>query len=190
MNFAGLDPDKNGAIALISSEYKILELIDMPVLDTGKKGANKIAYDAARIAYIIDSFETYGPLYAVLEEPIVWTPKKPKAGDIEANTEGKSHMGNTHMVWKGFGICKGVLAATNTTYTIVHPRKWKTTMNVPQGQGKEASIAVAKELFPSTTPDRTFIKDRGRKETLHGRADALLLAAYGLRTHQPNQAVA
>ena len=70
----------------------------------------------------------------------------------------------------GYGLFLGILATLRLPYTAVRPAVWKRSMGL--GKGKEASRLRAQQLYPGA--------DLRRKRD-HGRAEALLLAAYGLR---------
>ena len=70
----------------------------------------------------------------------------------------------------GYGIWIGILAALNIPYTEVHPVTWKSKIMAGMGKEKDASIARAKQLYP--TADLSLKKH-------HGRADALLIAHFG-----------
>jgi hypothetical protein len=186
MNFCGIDPDKSGAIVLISPDYEILQIVDMPIRDTGRQGkTTKVDYDGERINQTLIEMQSFGSMYVVLEEPIYFSPGRSKPGtDGVVSVENSGgHRGNQHVIWKGFGIVKGILIARQIPYVERLPSQWKKKMGFPVGSDKAYSITVAKQLFPQTTAERTFIKPKGRKESLHGRADALLLAAYGLQQH-------
>ncbi len=71
----------------------------------------------------------------------------------------------------GFGQIQGVLATLGFPYILVEPSKWKTAMGL-RGKEKAESRALAQRLFPTASLSR--VRD-------HGRAEALLLACYGMR---------
>jgi hypothetical protein len=72
-----------------------------------------------------------------------------------------------------FGLWKGVLAASNLDVRVVKPQAWKCALGLAHKQStKDESRALAGEVFPGVID---FLK---RKKD-HGRAEALLIAAYG-----------
>jgi crossover junction endodeoxyribonuclease RuvC len=73
-----------------------------------------------------------------------------------------------------YGAAKMALASCNIPYTIVTPARWKSAVGIQAGADKEASRLRALQLFPK------LAEDLGRKKD-HARADALLLAYYGMK---------
>lgn len=77
-----------------------------------------------------------------------------------------------------YGVCNGIqigIAATlGIDYMIVDPPTWKRRLHL-LGQDKEGSRAMALSLFPDASPQLARKKD-------HNRAEALLIAYYGLVT--------
>jgi crossover junction endodeoxyribonuclease RuvC len=74
---------------------------------------------------------------------------------------------------KCYGIVLGVLAACSIPMTLVPPLRWKRALAVPKA--KDGARARASQLLPEAAHQWRFKKD-------HGRAEACLLALYGLRT--------
>ena len=74
----------------------------------------------------------------------------------------------------GYGAWLGVLATLRLPYTAVRPVVWKKAFSL--GKDKEASRLRAMQLYPGADL---------RLKKHHGRAEALLLAHYGLRQRQP-----
>jgi crossover junction endodeoxyribonuclease RuvC len=72
-----------------------------------------------------------------------------------------------------YGATKMALAACGVPYTVVTPMKWKPAVGVPKGADKEASRQRALQLFPEQATKLARKKD-------HARADAMLLAYFGL----------
>ena len=72
-----------------------------------------------------------------------------------------------------FGLWRGVLAAEEFEVRVVKPQAWKAAMGLKfKGSTKDDSIAMAKMLFPEIAGELKRKKD-------HGRAESLLIAAYG-----------
>ena len=75
----------------------------------------------------------------------------------------------------GYGLWIGLLTTLQLPYTPIRPGIWKRTLAL--GKDKEASRVRAMQLYPGA--------DLRRKRD-HGRAEALLLAPYGLRWQREN----
>jgi crossover junction endodeoxyribonuclease RuvC len=75
-----------------------------------------------------------------------------------------------------YGATKMALAAVGVPYTVVTPDKWKLAVGVPTGADKEASRLRALQLFPEQAAGLARKKD-------HARADAMLIAFYGMDRH-------
>ncbi len=72
----------------------------------------------------------------------------------------------------GFGLWLGIIAALGIPYTLVTPQRWKGKMMDGQRRGKGDARLRATQLFPELAGSLTRVKDDGR-------AEALLIAAYG-----------
>jgi Holliday junction resolvasome RuvABC endonuclease subunit len=77
-----------------------------------------------------------------------------------------------------YGATKMALAACSVPYTIITPAKWKPAVGVLKGADKEASRQRALQLFPDQAAHLARKKD-------HGRADAMLLAYFGMKAGTP-----
>lgn len=77
-----------------------------------------------------------------------------------------------------YGAIKMALAACGVPYTVITPAKWKPYVGVPTGADKEASRQRALQLFPDQCANLARKKD-------HGRADAMLLAHFGIKVKAP-----
>lgn len=71
---------------------------------------------------------------------------------------------------QSYGIVLGVLASYEIPYTLVSPSYWKRTFGL-LGRDKEAARALAQQWFPCAPLAR---------KCDHGRAEALLIARWGL----------
>ena len=67
------------------------------------------------------------------------------------------------------GVWKGILMALDLRYTEVCPTTWMSTLRCLTKGDKRVSLNRAKQLFPKIS-----------KEITHQKADALLIACYGL----------
>jgi crossover junction endodeoxyribonuclease RuvC len=89
----------------------------------------------------------------------------PKQGVVSAFTFGM-----------GYGLLRGVLTGLGVATTLVTPNEWKRALRVSADKG-EARV-IAGRLFPTNARDFARVRDDGR-------AEAVLLAFYGMRVPAP-----
>jgi Holliday junction resolvasome RuvABC endonuclease subunit len=165
MIYVGIDPGLSGAIAVIDSDTKDISFVDTPVLEirVGKK--LKHQQDAYAIASLLRALSSGKDVMVTIEKvnamPDVGTGAK--MGSTSAFNFGL-----------GFGMWLGILAALEIPHQQVHPATWKAVMMRDSTKDKDASRMKAMQLFPLSAKDLTRKKD-------HGRADALLMAAWAIR---------
>lgn len=155
----GIDPGLNGALALLPLVGPgITELYDMPVLTLKRR-----ELDAYRLASIID-----GHAHEIAEVWLerVWS--RPGEGAIQGFAFGEV-----------YGLIKGVCCASFLPVHEVAPVKWKRTMGVTGD--KDESRKAASVMFPACSDRWPLVKH-------HGRADAVLIAAFGRRQISSKQA--
>ena len=161
----GIDPGLSGALALIPArrcglvwtlDINAAVIEDMPVVSRNARRE----VSAPDVAEII-RHNLSGPMHAFVEMV--------GAAPIHHRRQGTSSM---FSFGRSFGVLLGVLAALRVGITLVRPQDWRRGMQV--NNGKDASRVRALELHPGLHSRLARIKD-------HGRADALLLATYGLR---------
>lgn len=150
----GIDPGLNGALAFVHTTRGIIDVVDMPTHSLVRGGKYKREIDAHDIVQLI---ELQRPLRAYME----LVNSTPQMGVTSAFTFGE-----------GKGVLKGVLAALYVPTTFVTPQTWQREMAVRKG--KDAARARAAELFPHDAERFQRVKDDGR-------ADAALIAAWGIR---------
>lgn len=172
MVFIGIDPGLTGAVAIIRDTMTgaLVEIIDTPTskiergnkkLKTGKSVKNE--YLPAQMADIVSFAD---PAFNKKEEVYVFMENvhaMPAQGSVSMFNFGK-----------GFGIWVGILAALSLQYSLITPQAWKKEMMPGMPKEKEASLIRASQLFPAMSSLLC-------KKTHVGRADALLIAAYGKR---------
>ncbi|HDZ27765.1 hypothetical protein LCGC14_1355210 [marine sediment metagenome] len=134
----------------ILREKNPVVLMDMPVLKVGK---TKLELDENTIR---DYFSRWQVKHVFIEKAQVM----PKQG---ISSSGRYMM--------SYGIIRGICVGLRLPYTLIAPQTWKKAMLKDMPKGKEASIFRAKQLYPEL--------DFPRKKD-HGKADALLIALYGL----------
>jgi crossover junction endodeoxyribonuclease RuvC len=154
----GIDPGLSGAVAVLSTEGTLEALADTPTLTLKVQRGTKQVYD---VAGMIDILQPYvgRRVHVVIEE----SQAMPGQGTRSMFTIGY-----------GYGIWLGLLTSMQFPYTAVRPATWKRAMTL--GKDKEASRLRAQQLYPGADL---------RLKKHHGRAEALLLASYGLRLRQP-----
>jgi crossover junction endodeoxyribonuclease RuvC len=104
----------------------------------------------------------YAPSYAVIE--------------FVASMPGQG-VASTFKFGKSYGQAIGVLGSHNVPLHYVTPKKWKQRFNLLKTD-KEASRNKALQLFPACAESFRYVKH-------HNRADAALIAKYGLEVLFP-----
>lgn len=153
MNWIGIDPGLDGALAVMSEGA--ITLIDTPTVSNGKKRD----MDAYAIARLLRALTCEQDAMAVIEA----VHSMPGQG-----------VSSTFSFGKGFGMWLGLLAALNVPHQAVAPQTWKKVMLADAPKEKDASRVKAMQLYPQIADQLTRKKD-------HGRADALLMAAWAQR---------
>lgn len=150
----GIDGGMQGGLCCVADD-KIVELITMPIQKIGN-GRNEYDCDTL-IAFLLKY-----PTAVVVLEKAQYTPA---LGGMSAFSFGKS-----------YGTMIGILAALQRRYHLVAARTWQTKMfrDQPHSNTKEASIAVAKRLFPG----QSFKATERSKKDHDGLTDSTLLCVY------------
>ncbi len=153
--YAGIDPGKTGAIALIYPDGEV-EFTDM---DKAMDDLTKLL-DSSRFEYV------------TIEEQS----SRPSQSSSATFTHAQD-----------YGYVLGVLAALLIPHELVRPQRWMRHFGITAAVGateaekrrhaKKLHMAKAKALFPKAE----LYGPRGG--ALDGRADALLIAEFGRRTH-------
>lgn len=163
MVWVGIDPGLSGALAVITNSGRYI-FLDTPTVAVGKKSKRQMNLIATRSALVKiknhaqqENTELHVTLERVSSMP----------------GQGVTSMFNFGM---GFGMWQGLLAALEIPYSLVAPVTWKRQMMPDMQKEKGASIQRVGQLFPEAAKQLTRKKD-------HGKADALLLAAYGRLVH-------
>jgi crossover junction endodeoxyribonuclease RuvC len=139
----GIDPGLGGAIAFFFPAQDVVSVEDMPI------AAGDV--DAATLAERIAQMR---PNIAIVE--------------LVASRPGQG-VASVFKFGCGFGMVRGVIAASGVPLHLVSPAKWKRSYGLDSD--KERSRALALRLWPGRSD--LF----GRKKD-HGRAEAALLARY------------
>ena len=168
MIYCGVDPGLTGAICVLDSETKEASFVDTPVVEVRVGKKMKHQQDVYAIVRILNAICDGKDVMVVIEK----VNAMPGTGaDGERQSMGATSAFNFGL---GYGEWLGILAALEIPHQQVSPRTWKTLMMPDMGKEKDASRVKAMQLFPKTAKDLTRKKD-------HGRADALLIAAWAMR---------
>lgn len=168
MRVVGIDPGTGGALALLDAG-RFVEAIDMPtVVRSRSKKSTKLMVNGAELARVLRDWQ---PDAAVVE----LVNAMPSIGD-------KRGMGaaSAFNFGESAGVVRGVLAALAIETHYVTPQTWKKRSGLA-GSDKEASRMKAVTLWPEAP--------LGRKKD-QGRAEALLMARFGVPELSPVQAEA
>ncbi|USN14540.1 ribonuclease H [Brevundimonas phage vB_BpoS-Papperlapapp] len=136
----GIDPGKNGALALIDTEVWTVAITDMPK-EPGKGG--KEAVSPAGVARL---FDATAPDHVYIED--VWS--SPQMGVVSAFNFGRN-----------LGILEGA-SASRAMLTKVRPQEWKTLTKTPKDKNEARRRAM--QVFPCAYDLFSRVKDDGRAE--------------------------
>ncbi|XP_009612420.1 Holliday junction resolvase MOC1, chloroplastic-like [Nicotiana tomentosiformis] len=153
----GVDPDTSGALALLKPNQPP-QVFDSPHLKVlVGKGVRK-RLDAKAIVQLLQSFEAPIGTTVYVEQSTPY-PQDGKQGWWSGGF--------------GYGMWIGILVASGFSVIPVPSSAWKSEFQLTKERSnKDYSREVASELFPSLSSLLKRKKD-------HGRAEALLIAAYG-----------
>ncbi|KAL5580318.1 hypothetical protein UlMin_012760 [Ulmus minor] len=156
----GIDPDISGALALLKGNdsdisAQVFDSPHLPVL-VGKRVRKRL--DVKSIVQLLRSFDAPIGTTAYIEQSIPY-PKDGKQGWWSGGF--------------GYGLWIGILVSLGFTVVPVPSASWKRKFELNGStSAKDDSRRAASSMFPSLS---TMLK---RKKD-HGRAEALLIAAYG-----------
>jgi len=149
MIFIGVDPGLSGAFACINGLDSKITLHDIPVIKVGKRHEYSVPD-------IVKFFQSRMPCFVGLEA-------------LHAMPKSMCSVMGNFSLGRSSGIFEGIIAALGISFEKIPPRRWKKVMLDGMPAGKNASIIVARRLFPGV--------DLPRKKD-HGKADALLMAEF------------
>ena len=149
----GIDPGLSGALAALDAEGRVVEVLDLPTLETGngRRTVNALA--------LRELLQALPPIRASWIESVAAMPTDSR---VAAFAFGRS-----------VGAIETACLLSAVPVQRVTPQAWKRAAGLPAGVPKAASVETALRLLPGCAPYLTRAKD-------HGRADALLIARYGL----------
>jgi len=171
-----IDPGLTGAICLFDPATRTAVFWDTPTvtLKVGKKFKRQM--DLSAIVRLLKDVAVGKDVFVTIEK----VNAMPRIGGID----GGSSMGATSAFnfGCGFGMWLGILTALEIPFQQVHPATWKSRVMADCSKEKDASRVKAMQMFPKTAGDLMRKKD-------HGRADALLIAAWAA-TYSPQPSIA
>ena len=162
MRILGVDPGVTGGIAIIEATDTVPTLIgawDIPIVGT----AAKERVDALTLR---DLIKQHNVAFAYIERGQAM----PRQGASSGFKYGRA-----------CGALETVIALSEIPFEIVEPAMWKRALRLP-GKDKEAARQRALQLLPAGYSVFARRKD-------HGRAEAALIALYGLRTSGTSRAL-
>ncbi|XP_058788336.1 Holliday junction resolvase MOC1, chloroplastic [Vicia villosa] len=171
--FLGIDPDVSGAVALLKIHDSVCspQVFDSPHVQllVGKRTRRRL--NANSIVQLVRSFDAPPGTTAYIEQSIPF-PKDGKQGWWSGGF--------------GYGLWIGILVSAGFTVVPVPSFTWKAKFELSGSKtAKDDSRKLASTLFPSLSSLLSRKKD-------HGRAEALLIAAYGKdqnKSHEHTEAI-
>jgi len=161
----GCDSDAGGALAIVRGPsvgvVASVEVIDCPTVKVEVNGKLRTRLHAEAMVAALASLRLPPGQVAHLEE-----------GGVEYGFSAQTAFVQGY----NFGLWRGVLASAGLEVRIVKPQAWKWALGLAHRGAKgdkDASRAMAESMFPELAPGTL------RRKKDHGRAEALLIAAYG-----------
>lgn len=151
IHFVGIDPGVTGAIAHVRNANDA-SVFDFPTLKVG----NRSECDGHALCRLMEQFTQFKDVRTAVEK----AQPHPRDGRVGSFKYGK--------------VCGAVeiaLHAYGLPFELVRPQVWKKIMMSGHAKDKDASIYVAKQLFPCCA-------DVLSTKNSHNRAEALLMAEY------------
>lgn len=159
MSICAVDPGGGGAIAWVSAEGHLIDVVDMPMIEVD--GKRRVS--ASGVAALM----RLRPVHQVVIERVVAMPRRDAAGKVVSMGTA-----STGAFFYGAGILEGCAAALGLPVEIVMPAVWKRRAGVPRDKG--AARQMAQRTWPGAAKRFARVKDDGRAEAcLMGRWAAL-----------------
>jgi hypothetical protein len=152
----GIDPGVTGAIAAVGRDHVQIE--DLPTMPTGSAGMLKRKLDAGALVRQLRALVPADVAALVVMEDLHTFPGRVNSPQSQGS------------LMRTVGVIEGVIAALRLGVHMVQPQAWKAFYGI--GSLKASSIEKAQRLYPEAPI---------RLAKHHNRAEALLLAHYGLR---------
>lgn len=194
----GIDNGISGAIVALDHNYKVVAYQDTPVVVLTKVKRRKAATDdeptvespiKKKRKKVNVSDYVPATMVEVLKN-IIYEVTGLQEVELKvwlevAQAMPQQGLSSTFKIGRGFGLWEGIVAALGLQYDIVHPATWTKIMlrDIPAGEPKQRTMIKAQRLFGSSLP---LTKPHGRTLSLDGRADAALIAYYGMMQMRGN----
>jgi crossover junction endodeoxyribonuclease RuvC len=150
----GVDPGTTGALALLTDNGDLLDVLDMPSLADGTKGRSTL--NAPLLAEILAKWHAR-------EAFCEYVGARPTDGAVQAFAFGRT-----------FGIIHGVCGALSLPISLITPPVWKRFHDIPPGDAmKDLARSKAIAKWPA-------MAERFARKLDHNRAEACLIAMAGL----------
>lgn len=177
----GIDPGLSGAVTVMTGSGELVEVFDLPVMQTGgKQSFVKNTINASALFTKLQTVRSGGSGVVAYLESVASMPGQ--------GVSSMFSMGHT------LGSIASVLACLQIPYVMVHPQEWKKhyglknpvvmVKNKKTGELKAKkkkdpgqSRALAIQRFPEASQWLERVKD-------HNRAESLLIAHYGAQRIQ------
>jgi crossover junction endodeoxyribonuclease RuvC len=163
MLIAGIDCGVKGAIAWLSSDGHLIEVLDLPVAEIKVGKAIRRRLVPALLGELLTA-QGRTPAHVFVES----VSSRPGEGAVGAFAFGR-----------GFGQIEGLLAGLGIPFTLVTPGVWKKRMGVPADKG--SCRARACQLWPGAAGRFARCRDDGR-------AEAAQIGLYGCQGHTTDPA--
>ena len=159
MIVVGIDPGVTGAIACVDS-HGTCAVEDLPVIEMGGAGRTQRKLCGRGLAELVRRFVPAGEGCMVVLE------------DVHAMPAGKSGGAANTSLLHSKGVIEGVLGVLRMPPQLVNSQRWKGFYGL--GSDKALALEKARTLYPGAQTRLARQKD-------HNRAEALLIAHFGLR---------
>lgn len=158
----GFDPGLSGAIAILNGDGSERLVADLPTVPLETGGLIKSRIDGRELSRVIRAHVPAGVSVRAFVEQV---------GAMGGLGEGKNNAVQTVVsLGRTMGAIEGVLEALGLVPKVVGVQAWKSMYGL--GSNKESAREMARSLFPNV--DLHLVRH-------HNRAEALLIANYGLR---------
>jgi crossover junction endodeoxyribonuclease RuvC len=154
---AGIDPGLSGAVFFLADDGETGEAFDMPVHMLTRGGKAKREMDITGLLNLLGR----DPIRHVYVEQV--------------NAMPGQGVSSVFAFGKCYGVILGIITACSVPLTLVPPVQWKRALHVPKA--KDAARARASQLLPKAAHQWPLKRHDGR-------AEAALLALYGLQQMQ------
>lgn len=155
MILCGIDPGLGGAISFVHSNGTLMHVADMPVFEVKRGKTKRRDLDGHSVLRML---EQWRPEHAFIEQAQAMPGQSAYA---------------TGIFFQVYGELRGLLIGLSIPLTVVAPVRWKKALGVPAE--KDGARARASQLLPRAA-------DAWPLKKHDGRAEATLIAVYGLRS--------